>query len=264
VIGSNGSPALLGEEKMHRLMGKIALITGGSSGIGRATARRFVAEGAKVIITGRRESELRAAVAELGSAVTSIAGDVGQTADLDRLFAQIEATHGRLDVVFANAGVGEFLPLGSITEEHFDRAFSINVKGTLFLVQKALRLMPDGSSIVLNASIASIKGFPAFSVYAATKAAVRSFARGWAVDLKERRIRVNAISPGTVPTPGYDKLGLSPEQMEGFLTAQSAAIPLGRVGSVEEIAMAALFLASDDSSYVNGIELYVDGGISQI
>ena len=249
---------------MQRLSGKIALITGGSSGIGLATAKLFVAEGALVIITGRRERELNAAVAELGEAASGVQGDAGELADLNGLFAQIRATHGRLDIVFANAGVGEFVPLGNITEEHFDRTFDVNVKGTLFMVQEALRLMPDGASIVLNASIASIKGLPAFSVYSASKAAVRSFARGWAVDLKARNIRVNAISPGTVPTPGYDKLGLSPEQMRGFLASQSVAIPLGRVGSVEEIAKAVLFLASDESSYVNGIELFVDGGISQI
>lgn len=249
---------------MKRLRGKIALITGGSSGIGLATAKLFVAEGARVIITGRRERELMTAIAELGTAATGVRGDAGQLMDLSALFAQIKDTHGRLDIVFANAGTGEFVPLGSITEEHFDRTFDVNVKGILFTVQEALPLMPDGASIVLNASIASIKGLPAFSVYSATKAAVRSFARGWAVDLKTRNIRVNAISPGTVPTPGYDKLGLSPDEMRGFLAAQSAAIPLGRVGSVEEIASAVLFLASDESSYINGIELVVDGGISQI
>jgi NAD(P)-dependent dehydrogenase (short-subunit alcohol dehydrogenase family) len=249
---------------MQRLAGKIALITGGSSGIGLATATLFVAEGARVVITGRREKELMAAAAELGEAATGIAGDTSRLADLDRLFAEIKQAHGRLDIVFANAGVGEFVPLGSISEEHFDNAFDVNVKGTLFTVQKALSLMPNGASIVLNASIASIKGLPAFSVYSATKAALRSFARGWAVDLKARQIRVNAISPGTVPTPGYDKLGLSVQQMQEFLASQSTAIPLGRVGSAAEIAKAVLFLASDESSYVNGVELFVDGGLSQI
>jgi NAD(P)-dependent dehydrogenase (short-subunit alcohol dehydrogenase family) len=249
---------------MQRLSGKVALITGGSSGIGFATAKLFVAEGALVIITGRREKELMAAVALLGDSATGVQGDTSQPAALDRLFTQVEETRGRLDIVFANAGVGEFVPLDAVTEEHFDRTFDVNVKGTLFTVQKALRLMPDGASIVLNASIASIKGLPAFSVYSATKAAVRCFARGWAVDLKARNIRVNAVSPGTVPTPAYDKLGLSPDEMKGFLASQSAAIPLGRVGSAEEIARAVLFLASDESSYVNGIELFVDGGISQI
>src|SRR5271168_5205781 len=251
---------------MQRLIGKIALITGGSSGIGLATAKLFVAEGALVIITGRREEELMAAVAKLGGAATGLQGDssASQLTDLDRLFAKIKEIHGRLDIVFANAGVGEFVPLDAVMEEHFDHTFDVNVKGTLFTVQKALRLMPDGASIVLNASIASIKGLPAFSVYSVSKAAVRSFARGWAVDLKARRIRVNAVSPGTVPTPGYDKLGLLPEQMQDFLASQSAAIPLGRVGSAEEIAKTVLFLASDESSYVNGVELFVDGGISQI
>jgi NAD(P)-dependent dehydrogenase (short-subunit alcohol dehydrogenase family) len=249
---------------MQRLTGKIALITGGSSGIGLATAKLFVAEGARIIITGRRAKELSAAVGDLGEPAAGIQGDTSQLADLDRLFAQIKETYGRLDIVFANAGVGEFVPLEAVTEEHFDRTFDVNVRGTLFTVQKALGLMPDGASIVVNASIASIKGLPAFSVYSATKAAVRSFARSWAVDLKARNIRVNAISPGTVPTPGYDKLGLSPAQMAAFLASQSAAIPSGRVGSAEEVAKAVLFLASEQSSYVNGIELFVDGGISQI
>jgi NAD(P)-dependent dehydrogenase (short-subunit alcohol dehydrogenase family) len=252
------------EQRMQRLSGKITLITGGSSGIGLATAKSFASEGAQVIITGRREKELSAAVAELNGAAMGIPGDASQLGDLDRLFTKIKETHGRLDVVFANAGVGEFVPLDAVTEEHFDRTFDVNVKGTLFTVQKAVPLMPDGASIVLNASIASIKGLPAFSVYSATKAAVRSFARSWAVDLRARKIRVNAISPGTVPTAAYEKLGLSRDQMAGFLASQGAATPLGRVGSVEEVARAVLFLASAESSYVNGIELFVDGGISQI
>jgi NAD(P)-dependent dehydrogenase (short-subunit alcohol dehydrogenase family) len=248
----------------QRLKGRIAVITGASSGIGLATARLFVAEGAFVFITGRRQQELARAVSELDGAAVGIQGSIDRLDDLDRLFAQVKQTKGRVDILFANAGGGEFLPLGAITEKHFDDTFAVNVKGTLFTVQKALPLMPDGSAIVLNASIASMKGIPAFSVYAATKAAVRSFARGWAVDLKDRKIRVNALSPGTVPTPGYGSLGLTEQQMQAFLSAQSAAIPLGRVGSPEEIARAALFLASDDSSYVNGIELFVDGGIAQI
>jgi NAD(P)-dependent dehydrogenase (short-subunit alcohol dehydrogenase family) len=249
---------------MKRLKDKVALITGGSSGIGFATARLFAAEGAFVIITGRRQAELEAAVLLLGETAIGIQGDTSRSADLDRLFARIREKYGRIDVLFANAGAGEFLPLGAITEEHFDATFAVNVKGTLFTVQKALPLMLDGSCVVLNASIASVKGMPAFSVYSATKAAVRSFARGWAVDLRERKIRVNAVSPGTIPTPGYDHLGLNAEQMEGFLKSQGAAIPLGRVGTPEEIAKAVLFLASDDSSYVNGVELFVDGGIAQI
>jgi NAD(P)-dependent dehydrogenase (short-subunit alcohol dehydrogenase family) len=240
------------------------LITGGSSGIGLATAKLFAAEGAFVVITGRREKELMSAVSALDGTVVGIQGDASKLADLDRLFARIKEIKGRIDILFANAGIGEFLPLGAITEEHFDKTFEVNVKGTLFTVQRALPLIPDGSSIVLNASIASIKGLPAFSVYSASKAAVRSFARGWAVDLKERKIRVNAVSPGTIPTPAYDNLGLSKEQMQGFLSSQSAAIPSGRVGSADEVARVVLFLASDESSYVNGVELFVDGGIAQI
>lgn len=249
---------------MHRFKDKVALITGGSSGIGLATAKFFAAEGASVVITGRRQAALTAAVSLLGSNAIGVQGDTSRSSDLDRLFARIREQHGRIDVLFANAGGGEFLPLGAITEQHFDAAFAVNVKGTLFTVQKALPLMPNGSSVILNASIASVKGLPAFSVYSATKAAVRSFARCWAVDLRERKIRVNAVSPGTVPTPGYDHLGLTEEQMQGFLESQSAAIPLGRVGTPDEIAKAVLFLGSDDSSYVNGVELFVDGGIAQI
>ena len=171
---------------------------------------------------------------------------------------------GRIDILFANAGLGDLVPLGAITEAHFDKTFDVNVKGTLFTVQKALPLMPKGSSIVLNASMVSIKGMPAFSVYAASKAALRSFARTWIVDLKDRQIRVNVVSPGTVPTPGYDQLGLTKEQMTGFIASQAAVIPLGRVGIPDEIAKAVLFLASDESSFVNGIELFVDGGMAQI
>jgi NAD(P)-dependent dehydrogenase (short-subunit alcohol dehydrogenase family) len=249
---------------MQSLKDTVALITGGSSGIGLATARLFAAEGALVIVTGRRQAELSTAVSLFGDGAIGIQGDTSRNADLDRLFARIRETHGRIDVLFANAGVGEFLPLGAITEQHFDVTFAVNVKGTLFTAQKALPLMPDGSCIVLNASIASVKGIPAFSVYSATKAALRSFARGGAVDLRERRIRVNVVSPGTVPTPGYDQLGLTAEQMREFLRSQAAAVPLGRVGSPDEIAKAVLFLASGDASYVNGVELFVDGGIAQI
>jgi len=249
---------------MNTLQGKIALITGGSSGIGLATAQLFVSEGASVVITGRRETELATAVAAMQGRALGIRGDVANLSDLDRLYSQVKEAHGRIDILFANAGIGEFLPLGAITEAHFDKTFATNVKGTLFSVQKALPLMPDGATIVLNASIVSIKGLPAFSVYAATKAAIRSFARGWATDLRDRRIRVNVVSPGTVPTPSYDHLGLTPDQMSGFLASQRAAIPLGRVGAVSEIANAVLFLASDQSSYVNGVELFVDGGLTQI
>lgn len=249
---------------MKKLDGKIALVTGGTSGIGLATAKRFVAEGAHVFITGRRQTELDAAAEAIGKKVTGVQSDVSKLADLDLLFATIKQEQGHLDVVFANAGVGEIVPLGSITEEHFDKTFNINVKGLLFTVQKSLPLLPNGASIILNASIVSIKGSPAFSVYSATKAAVRSFARNWILDLKERQIRVNAISPGLIPTPGYDHLGLSDEQLQEFVTSQVNTMPLGRVGTPDEIAKAVVFLASDDSSFVNGIELFVDGGMAQI
>jgi NAD(P)-dependent dehydrogenase (short-subunit alcohol dehydrogenase family) len=249
---------------MYRLKGKVAVVTGGSSGIGRATAKLFATEGAFVFITGRRQDELDSAVAEIGRSAIGIRGDIANLADLDRLFHRIETDKGRIDILFANAGVGDLVPLGAITETHFDKTFDVNVKGTLFTVQKALPLMPKGSSIVLNASMVSIKGMPAFSVYAASKAALRSFARSWIVDLKDRQIRVNVVSPGTVPTPGYDQLGLTKEQMTGFIASQAAEIPLGRVGIPDEIAKAVLFLASDESSFVNGIELFVDGGMAQI
>jgi NAD(P)-dependent dehydrogenase (short-subunit alcohol dehydrogenase family) len=247
----------------HKLSGKIALVTGGSSGLGLATTKRFIAEGAYVFITGRRQAELDAAVKELGPNVTAIRGDISSLTDLDRLFAIIKEQKGRLDILFANAGLGEFAPLGQITEEHFDKTFGINVKGTLFTVQKALPLMPDGAAIIVNGSMVSIKGMPAFGVYAATKAALRSFARTWSVDLKERKIRVNVVSPGTVITPGYKNAGLSDEQIEEF-KAQAATTPLGRAGTPDEIAKAVVFLASDDSSYITGIELFVDGGAAQI
>ena len=248
---------------MKRLEGKIALVTGGNSGIGLATAKHFVAEGAYVFITGRRQTELDAAVKEIGENVTGVQGDVCNLADLDRLFATIEQEQGHLDVVFANAGIGDFAPLGAITEEHFDTTFNTNVKGLLFTVQKALPLLPQGASIILNASMNSTLATPAFSVYGATKAAVRSFARNWILDLKERKIRVNAISPGIVPTPAYKVLG-SDEQVQEFLDGEASATPLGRVGTPDEIAKAVVFLACDDSSFVNGIELFVDGGMAQI
>lgn len=249
---------------MKKLEGKIALVTGGNSGIGLATAKQFVAEGAYVYITGRRQAELDAAVEAIGKNVTAVQSDVSNLADLDRLFATIEQEQGHLDIIFANAGGGQIAPLGAITEEHFDKAFNVNVKGLLFTVQKALPLLPEGASIILNASITSIKGTPAFSVYSATKAAVRSFARNWILDLRERKIRVNAISPGVVPTPGYDGLGLNDQQLQEFVDSQASTIPLGRVGTPDEIAKAVVFLASDDSSFVNGIELFVDGGMAQI
>jgi NAD(P)-dependent dehydrogenase (short-subunit alcohol dehydrogenase family) len=247
-----------------KLEGKVALVTGGSTGIGLATAKQFVAEGAYVYITGRRQPELDAAVKTIGSNVKAIKADASVLADLDALYAQIKQEKGRVDVIFANAGGGEFAPLGSITEEHFDKTFNTNVKGLLFTVQKALPLLPDGASIILNASIVSIKGMPAFSVYSATKAAVRSFARSWTTDLKERKIRVNVISPGPIATPGVDGLAKTEEEREGLYAQLSSMVPLGRVGQPEEIAKAAVFLASDDSSYVAGIELFVDGGAAQI
>ena len=248
-----------------KLAGKIALVTGGSSGLGLATAKRFVAEGAKVIITGRRPAELDAAVADIGGGVTGVRGDVSVLSDLDRLYETIRETYGRLDVLFANAGGGAFVPLGEVTEAHFDKYFGINVKGTLFTVQKALPLMTAGGSIVLNGSMVSIKGMPGFTVYAATKAALRSFARTWAVDLKGKNIRVNVVSPGTVVTPAYkSELGLTDEQIEAFVAQAAATTPLGRAGTPDEIARAVVFLASDDSSYVTGTELFVDGGAAQI
>jgi NAD(P)-dependent dehydrogenase (short-subunit alcohol dehydrogenase family) len=249
---------------MKKLEGKIAVVTGGNSGIGLATAKRFVAEGAYVFITGRRQAELDAAVKLIGSNVAGVQGDVSNLADLDRLYAAVKQQKGRLDVVFANAGGGEFAPLGSITEEHFDKTFNTNVKGVLFTVQKALPLLADGGSIVLNASIVSIKGMAAFSVYSATKAAVRSFARSWTVDLKDRKIRVNALSPGPIDTPGVDRLAQNEEQSKQIKAGLISMIPLGRMGTSDEIAKAAVFLASDDSSFVTGIELFVDGGSAQI
>lgn len=248
----------------NKLEGKIAVITGGTSGIGLASAKRFVAEGAHVYITGRRQAELDKAVKEIGRNVTGVQGDVANLADLDRLYATIQENQNRVDVVFANAGGGEIVPLGEITEEHFDRTFNANVKGLLFTVQKALPFMPEGSAIVLNASTTSLKGTPGFSVYSATKAAVRNFARSWSWDLRERKIRVNVLSPGVVPTPGYGLLGLEGEALQAFVDMQVATIPLGRVGTPDEIAKAAVFLASDDSSFVNAAELFADGGMAQV
>lgn len=249
----------------QKLAGKIALVTGGTSGLGLATAKRFVAEGATVVVTGRRQAELDAAVRELGGGTLGVRGDVASLADLDRLSAAIRDTFGRLDVVFANAGGGAFVPLGEITEAHFDRYFGINVKGTLFTVQKALPLMSAGGSVVLNGSMVSRKGMPGFTVYAATKAALRSFARTWAVDLRGRNIRVNVVSPGTVVTPAYKtELGMTDGQIEAFVAQAAATTPLGRAGTPDEVAKAVVFLASDDSSYVTGIELFVDGGAAQV
>jgi len=247
-----------------KLEGKVAVITGGNSGIGLATARRFVAEGAHVFITGRRRAELDAAVTQIGRNVTGVQGDVSRLTDLDRLFATVKQQKGRLDILFANAGVVALAPLGDITEDHFDNVFYINVKGLLFTVQKALPLLTDGGSIILNASIVASKGLESISVYSATKAAVRSFARCWTTDLRRRQIRVNVISPGPIETPIYSKAGLTPEHAAKAKEGLVAAVPLGRMGTPDEVANAGVFLASDDSSYVTGVELFVDGGMAQV
>jgi NAD(P)-dependent dehydrogenase (short-subunit alcohol dehydrogenase family) len=249
---------------MGKLEGKVALVTGGTTGIGLATAKRFAAEGAHVYISGRRTAELAAAVQAIRRNATGIQGDVSNMADLDRLFAQIEREKRRLDVVFANAGVARYGTLGSISEELYDSIFDVNVKGVLFTVQKALPLLSDGASIILNASVVGSKGLSSNSVYSATKAAVRSFARTWTTDLKARRIRVNAVSPGTIDTPGLNDLLASSEAGEQRRNMISTAVPLGRFGTPDEIAKAVVFLASDDASYVTGIELFVDGGFAQV
>ena len=251
---------------MKRLEGKVAVITGGSSGIGLATAQRFVEEGAYVFITGRRQGEIDAAVNQIGKNVTGVQGDVSNLEDLDRLYATVKEKKGRIDILFANAGIGEFAPLGEISEAHFDKTFGVNVKGLLFSVQKALPLFQDGGggSIILNASVASSMGLETSTVYSATKAAVRSFARTWTVDLKQRKIRVNAISPGPIDTPIFSTSIETEEQIEQTKTSLVASVPMGRMGRPDEVAKAVLFLASDDSSYVTGIELFVDGGMAQI
>lgn len=248
----------------NKLQGKVAVITGGTSGIGLATAKRFIAEGAYVFITGRRQAELDAAVKELGPQATGVRSDVSKLADLDHLFEVVRQKKDRIDILFANAGGGEFAPLGSITEEHFDSTFNTNVKGTLFTVQKALPLLREGSSVILTGSTAGIQGTPAFSVYSATKAAIRSFARNWVLDLKGRGIRINAISPGTTLTPGLRGLANTEAEWRAFSDSMTSSIPLGRMAEPDETAKAVVFLASDDSSFVNGIELFVDGGMAQI
>ncbi len=241
-----------------KLEGKIAVVTGGNSGMGLATAKRFVAEGAYVFITGRRQRELDAAVKEIGSNVTGVQGDIANLADIDRLYETIKAGKGRIDVLFANAGIGEWVPMGSITEAHFDKTFDVNVKGTLFTVQKALPLFKNGGSIIMTGSVASVKGFQNFTVYNATKAAIRSFARSWTTDLKGRNIRVNVLSPGPIDTPIMDPLP------KDAIAQIVSVVPMGRMGTADEIAKVAVFLASDDSSFVSGIELFVDGGIAQV
>lgn len=243
---------------MGKLEGKVAVITAATSGMALATAKLFVREGAYVFITGRRKEKLEEALHSLGGSAAGIHGDASNVEDLDRLYETVRKQKGKIDILFASAGFGEFAKIGEVTEQHFDKTFNTNVRGTLFTVQKSLPLFNNGGSIIMNGSITGIKGYPAFSVYSASKAAVRSFARTWLVDLKDRNIRVNVISPGPIDTPGLDPLGQ--EAKDGF----EASIPRGRMGRPEEIATAALFLASSDSSFVNGIELFVDGGTSQI
>jgi NAD(P)-dependent dehydrogenase (short-subunit alcohol dehydrogenase family) len=243
---------------MKRLDNKVAVITGGTSGMGLATAKRFVAEGAYVFIMGRRQHELDAAVKDIGTHVMGVQGDIANLTDLDRLYEIVKSQNGRVDIVFANAGVGEFVGTDSVTETHFDKTFDVNVKGTFFTVQKALPLFNDGGSIILTGSIASVKGIPAFGIYCASKAAIRSFVRTWTLELKNRKIRANVISPGTIDTPI-----LAPLPKEAIAQIV-ASIPMGRMGSADEIAKVAVFLASDDSSFVTGIELFVDGGTAQV
>jgi len=247
---------------MGKLDGKVAVVTGGNSGIGLAAAKRLVADGAYVFITGRRQSELDAAVKQIGRNVTAVQGDVSKLADLDRVFAEVKKVKDRIDILFANAGIAEGAPLGEISEEHFDRHFDINVKGTLFTVQKALPLLREGASIILTSSVVGSKGFASRSVYSATKAVLRSFARTWTTDLKSRKIRVNVVSPGLIDTPGLRELAQTDSQ--GLNNLFRDRIPLGRVGRPEDIASAVSFLASDDSSYVAGSELFVDGGLAQV
>ena len=248
----------------NKLEGKIAVITGGNSGIGLATAKRFVSEGSYVFITGRRQKELDVALSEIGNNVTGVQGDVSDLADLDRLYNTVKDQKGHIDILFANAGIAQFAPLGEISEEHFDNIFRINVKGVLFTVQKALPLFHDGGSIILNASIGSSKGVEESSVYSATKAAVRSFARTWTVDLRHRKIRVNAINPGPIDTLIFGNLLQNEEQSRQFKKNIVNTVPMGRMGSPDEVAKAVSFLASVDSSYITGIELFVDGGLAQI
>jgi NAD(P)-dependent dehydrogenase (short-subunit alcohol dehydrogenase family) len=247
-----------------RFNNKVVVVTGGTSGIGLATAKAFAAEGASVFITGRRQDALDAALKQIGGRVTGVRGDMADLADIDRLYDAVQQKHAQIDVVFANAGGGELAPLGAITEEHYEKTFGSNVKGVLFTVQKALPLLRDGGSVILTASTTSIKGTGAFSVYSATKAAIRNFARSWILDLKDRRIRVNAVSPGLTETAGLNDLFGGGEQAQGTKDYLVGQIPAGRIGQPEEIAKAVMFLASEEASYINGIELFVDGGQAQI
>ena len=243
---------------MGKLQGKVAVITGGTEGIGFATARLFVNEGAYVFITGRRQKELDEAVTAIGSNVTGVQGDVAKLADLDRLYETVGKLKARIDIIFANAGVGEFVPFDKVSEEHFDKLFDVNVKGALFTVQKGLPLLNDGGSIILTGSVASIKGTAAFGVYAGSKAAIRSFVRSWTTDLKGRHIRSNVVSPGPIKTP------LTNRQSADVIARIASTVPMGRMGEPDEVAKAALYLASDDSSFVTGTELFVDGGRAQV
>jgi NAD(P)-dependent dehydrogenase (short-subunit alcohol dehydrogenase family) len=247
-----------------KLDGKVAVITGGSSGMALAGAKLFVDEGAHVFISGRRQEALDEAVKLIGRNVTGVQADSTDLDDLDRLFDAVRREKGAVDVLWTSAGTGEERKLGEITEQHFDATFGLNARGTLFTVQKALPLFRDGGSIILNASTAASKGTPAFSIYSATKAAVRNFARSWILDLADRHIRVNAISPGPIATPGLEGLAETEERARQFKTSMAAGIPLGRLGVPDEVAKAVVFLASDDSSFVNGVELFVDGGFAQI
>ncbi len=249
----------------RKLEGKVAVITGGTSGIGLATAKRFAAEGARVFVTGRRQAELDAAVTAIGANAAGIQADSAKISDLDRLYDTVKASAGRVDVLFVNAGGGSMLPLGAITEAHYAETFDRNVRGVVFTVQQALPLLVDGASVILLGSTAGSEGTAAFSIYSASKAAVRNLARSWTLDLKERGIRVNVLSPGPVRTPGLVGLaGPDAAQQQGLLDALAAGIPLGRVAEPDEIAKAAVFLASDDASYVAGAELFVDGGKAQV
>ena len=249
---------------MSRLAGKIAVITGGNSGIGLATARRFAQEGAQVVIIGRRQKELDEAIALIGHEALAIQGDISKLIDLERIFSHIRQVKGKVDILFANAGLGELQPLGAITEESYENTFNVNVKGTLFTVQKALPLMSHGGSIILTGSTTGSMGTPAFSVYSASKAAIRNFARSWALDLQGTGIRVNVLSPGSTATPGLFNVLESSGKKESLLANFAQGAPLGRIGDSDEIAAVALFLASDESSFMTGSEVFVDGGLAQI